>query len=119
MHVNHREGESSGRVVSSVILTGWGGSDIDTSKTSKAVSRAVAEAIGEHVVAFNVDVLKVEPAKTESDPVTPLKFNFEVVPASQVDASKTAQLFDSTLLSEINAAEPYVLLQSSFGAVWQ
>merc|ERR1712050_663100 len=95
-----------------------------------------AEAIGEHVVAFNVNVLKVEPAKTESDPVTPLKFDFEVVPTSQVVASKTvmdkveaklillgmvgsqaAQLFDSTLLSEISAAEPYV--QSSFGAVWQ
>merc|ERR1712048_1409845 len=101
-------------------------------------SRAVAEAIGEPVAALNVNVLKVEPAKNASDSATPLKFDFEVVPTSQVDASKTlldkveaklillgmagsqaAQLFDNTLLSELNAAEPYVLLHSSFGAVWQ
>merc|ERR1712048_775001 len=138
IHADHRKEDSSGRVVSSVIVTGWGRSDIDTSTTSKAVSRAVAEAIGEPVAALNVKVLKVEPAKIVSDSATPLKFDFEVVPTSQVDASKTlldkveaklillgmvgsqaAQLFDNTLLSELNALEPHVLLHSSFGAVWQ
>merc|ERR1712187_54970 len=105
---------------------------------SKAVSRAVTEAIGEDGIALSVRVLKAEPVQITSVSATSLSFNFEVAPTSQVDASKTvmdkaeaklillgmvgsqaAQLFDNTLLSELNAAEPYVLLHSSFGAVWQ
>merc|ERR1712066_251988 len=80
---------SYGRVGGSVIVSGWSTSDIGTSTASHAVSRAIAVAMDEKFVSLSVQVLQANHQEDEQRDTTSVKFDFEVVPNSPVDASRT------------------------------
>merc|ERR1712187_393729 len=129
---------SNGRVLGSIILSGWSESHIGTPTLSDAVSLAMAKAIGENLVGRNVRVLKIESEEDSPASTAPVELTFGVVPDSHAQVSTTlldriearmmllgmlesqeSQLFDKALASEMAAAGQYVQVHARFGAVWQ